>query len=149
MAFVCAPMLAAAALAFLFPAYDGLPDLADRVWRSFLIYWIFGALPPTVIVGIPLYLFLRSRVRPTLWACGASGAATISIPWAILTLRAMSAMEEESDGRRYYILHGNVTLLGWQRLAESLIEISLLGFVTGVIFWLIAAAKMPRQTPPT
>lgn len=126
------------------PAYEGLPDWSDRVLRSFLIYWLIGAMPPTVVFGIPLFLILRTRVRPTMWSCGASGALVTAVPWTILTLLAMFATSEESYGPDVTIQRGQVTLLGWQYFAQGFGGVALLGFVTGAIFWAIAAAPLGR-----
>ena len=60
---------------------------------------LLGAGPVTVLLGIPLYLLLRRRVRPTPLVCGAFGALLGVVPavfwgfaldWWVTTLAAFA-----------------------------------------------------------
>jgi len=55
-AFVCAPLASALAFACFEPLYAGLPNYIDRVFRTFLWYFLIGGLPTAAAVGVPTYL---------------------------------------------------------------------------------------------
>ena len=148
MAFVCAPTITAIGLACIGPLDAGLPDWGDRVWRTFLLFWIVGALPLTVVFGIPLYFVLRSRVLPTIWYCSAAGAAVLVFPWVLLTLWTFTFLSEEEAGGHVLVLNGYRTFWGWLYLLQSLGEVALVGGIAGAIFWVIAAAGILRREQP-
>src|SRR5215218_2155167 len=74
LAFVLTPLLISFVAACAYPLYAGLPTYWDRVLRSWPIYILFGALPATLIFGIPAFLLLRKLLRISLVSCAAVGA---------------------------------------------------------------------------
>lgn len=138
-AFAGAPFAAALLLACVQPAYDGLPSMVDRILRTFLLYLIIGACPPTVLVGLPAYLVLRKRLRPTALNCGLVGAAVASLPWLFLAI-VLPGPDYAFDGGHVTVEHGQKTLWGWLDLLTAMGWLALLGAFAGLIFWVIAAA---------
>jgi len=141
LAFFAAPTISAAGLAYIAPLYAGLPDWSVRVWQTFVFYWFIGSLPLTIVFGIPLYLILQMRVRLSIWSCSAAGAAVLVLPWSMITLLTMTAMEEEEYGGRILVIQGHRTIAGWLYLFQSLCEVSLIGLIAGAIFWVIVAVS--------
>jgi hypothetical protein len=146
-AFAGAPLAAAFLLACIQPAYDGLPSLADRVFRTFIIYLFIGACPPTVLVGLPTYLILRKRLRPTPLNCALAGAGVASLPWLLLVV-ALPGADYAFDGGHITVEHGQKTLWGWLDLGTASGALALLGAFAGLVFWVIAAAGR-RDSPKT
>src|SRR5580658_5529325 len=118
-AFAGAPLAAALILACIQPAYDGLPSPADRIFRTFLLYLIIGAIPPTVLVGIPVYLVLRKRLRPTPLNCALAGAVVASLPWLILAV-VLPGADYASIGRHVTVEHGQRTVWWWLDLGAAM-----------------------------
>jgi hypothetical protein len=138
-AFAGAPVAAALALACVLPAYDGLPNLLDRIFRTFLLYLIIGACPPAVLVGLPTYLVLRRRLRPTPLNCAFAGAAEASLPWLLLAI-ILPGADYSFDGGHITVEHGQKTVWGWLGLGAASGWLALLGAFAGLVFWVIAAA---------
>jgi hypothetical protein len=121
------------------PAYGGLPNIADRVYRTFLIYLFIGAWPPTILVGAPTYLVLRNRLRPTTLNCVLAGAVVASLPWLLLAV-VLPGADYSYDGGHVTVEHGQKTLWGWLDLATATGSLALVGAFAGFVFWVIAAA---------
>jgi hypothetical protein len=145
-AFTGAPVAAALLLACAQPAFDGLPNIVDRIVRTFAMYLVFGACPPTVLVGLPTYLTLRKRLRPTPLNCAFVGAAVASLPWLLLVV--LPGADYVFDGGHITVDHGQRTLWGWLDLGAAFGALALLGGFAGLVFWVIAAAGS-RRTPKT
>lgn len=79
LAFIAAPAASSAVSACVFQSDFGA-SWAARFLSAFLPIFLLGALPMTVVIGIPLFLVLRVLVRPTILACGITGAAVIGLP---------------------------------------------------------------------
>ena len=137
-AFIITPLLAAFALACVHPEYAGLPSLADRIFRTTIIYALFGGYPAALVFGLPAFLFLRDRVRASAFNCAATGAVVASLPWLLLGLIS-NPNYAYSNG---HVTHQNgaKTWWGWVELFVFVGEIAALGAVAGVVFWIIAAA---------
>jgi hypothetical protein len=117
--------------------------MVDRIVRSFVMYLIFGACPPTVLVGLPTYLVLRKRLRPTPLNCALAGSAVASLPWLLLDV-ILPGADYAFDGGHVTVEHGQKTLWGWLDLAMASGSFALLGAFAGVVFWVIAAGGWKR-----
>lgn len=137
-AFFIVPGVAALVMAILMPAYDGISDPLERIWRSALVFAVVGAYPATVILGVPAFFILRQRFEATLLNCSLTGAVVAALPWLILSL--LSPLDSASIGGRATILHGSLTPYGWLTNLTSIGQIALFGAAGGMLFWLIAAA---------
>lgn len=138
LAFAVAPSVAALSYACLIPLYAGLPDLADRVWRTFLLYLLFGAYPSALLLGIPAFFILKNYLDPKPLNCALVGAGIASIPWLLIGLRS-SPHYAYSNG---HVTHDNgmITIWGLLDLATFVALIAALGFLAGLVFWAVAAA---------
>ncbi len=140
LAFLLAPAAAALAYACLLPLYGGLPDLADRVWRTFLLYLLLGGYPATVVLGLPAFFALKSRLYPTPLSCGLVGAIIAAVPWLLLGLLS-SPNYAYSNG---HVTHenGSITLAGLLDLGAFGAQLAALGFFAGLVFWFVAAFRV-------
>ena len=147
LAFIVTPGLASLGLACAMPLYAGLPDLWDRIVRTALMYAMFGAYPPTIVLGLPLYLALKERLRPTLLNCAWAGAVTAALPPLLLGLIANPTYAY--SGGHVTHDHGMRTLWGWLDLGTGVGWMALIGTLTGVAFWLVAlCGTRPSRSPP-
>lgn len=126
------------AFAALNPMYEGLPSLSDRILRTFPAVAIVGGYGPTLIFGLPAFLYLRRVTRPRFRIFTLAGAAVAALPWALMSL--LPAAQEASIDGRATVTHGHVTLFGLKEAAKLVSEVGLFGAIGGATFWLIAAA---------
>ena len=146
LAFIVVPGASALAMAIQQPFYAGLPDFWDRVFRTALINAVVGAYPAALALGVPAYLLLRKRLRPTVLNCAAVGAMIAALPWLLLGL-LFSPDHAYSNG---HVAHqnGHITLWGLFDLSVVTGWIGLLGAGSGVLFWLITVPGAHGQTDP-
>jgi hypothetical protein len=122
-AFVTAPTAAALALAWVVPLYGVMPDHAQPVIGSAVLY-AFGAYATTLVFGLPTFLALRRRLRPTLIRCILVGVAVAAAPWLLLAL---------------------FTPRGDAAITDFVARIAAVGAVGGAVFWLLALACPPPR----
>src|SRR5258708_1354990 len=127
LAFAGAPSSATALFAIVASIGQGGPDL---VWSVFIVDFLGGALPLTPVVGIPLFLILRKRVRLTFWASSLAGVAVLYLLLSVFLLFSLASKDAPGGG------------LGWLEIVEILGDAAGLGLVAGFVFWLIAAAGL-------
>jgi len=125
------------------PLYAGLPDYLDRVLRTWPFYYFLGALLPALVFGVPAFMLLRKLLRLSAVNCVLVGAIVAALPWFLLGLLAGGG--EASTGGRATITDGHYTAFGWLEFGAFLGMMALAGAVGGMIFWLIAAARLPRR----
>ena len=93
--------------------------------EAFFIMAALYAYPVGLILGLPVLLTLKDRVRPRLWLIVLLSAGVAAFPWLIATL---------------FLGDGNPE--PWL----GLLAISLpLGAIGGMFFWLFAVARSPVQ----
>ena len=137
-AFIIVPGVAALFMAMVMPAYAGLTDPVERVWRSAWAFGLFGAYPATIVLGLPACFMFRRHFSPSLINCSLAGAFVAAIPWAVIVLLS-SADQADIDGRPT-VINGSKTAFGWLMDAQFLGQIALFGVLGGALFWAIAAA---------
>jgi hypothetical protein len=137
-AFLIVPGATALLMAMLMPTYDGISDPLERIWRSALAFAVFGAYPPTVILGLPAFFMLRRHFDAKLVNCALTGAVVAALPWFLLS--TLSLPDTASIDGRATVINGSLTAYGWITNLTYVGEIALLGAAGGVLFWLIAAA---------
>jgi hypothetical protein len=137
-AFIVAPLIAAATMACYEPLYDGLPSEAERIFKTWMVFCLFGAFPATILAGVPTFLFLRSRVRPTALNCTLAGGFVAAAPSLVLSI--LSVPDAAIEDGHVTVRHGHLTLWGWLLRAEFIGEIAAFGLLGGLVFWFIAAA---------
>ncbi|ODP38407.1 hypothetical protein [Sphingomonas turrisvirgatae] len=138
LAFVVVPGAAALLMAIVMPAYEGITDPLERIWRSAVAFAVFGAYPPAFIIGLPAFFMLRRHVDATIINCAATGAVVAALPWLVLAL--LSRPDNASIGGRSTVINGSLTAYGWLMNFYYVGQIALLGTIAGALFWFIAAA---------
>ena len=139
LAFVLAPGAAALLMAIAMPAYDGLPDWSERVWRTAEIYGVLEAYPTAIVFGGPAYFMLRRHFAARPSVCALVGFVIAALPWALLVLGGSSASEASVNGRAT-VINGHTTAYGWLQNVEFVLTIGLFGAIGGLVFWAVAAA---------
>jgi hypothetical protein len=133
-------------MAIAMPAYDGLPNWSERVWRTAEIYGVVGAYPTAVVIGIPAYFLLRRHFAARPLACALVGSVIAALPWALLVLAGSSASEASVNGRAT-VISGHTTAYGWLQNAEFVLTIGVFGAIGGLVFWAVAAAAHRSVQP--
>lgn len=142
-ALIVVPLIASFAYAVYSPAYQGLPDMMERVVRTTEVVAVIGAYPPTLVLGIPLLLYFWGRVGPSLANCVMAGAFVATFPWICLVVFSGPDQAYTDDHITYQ--NGMMTWWGFLETAELLAEIAVFGIAAGGLFWLVAAASVKRQ----
>ncbi len=137
-AFLIVPGAAALLMAILMPAYDGITDPLEKIWRSALAFAVFGAYPMTIILGLPTFFILRRHFDAKLVNCSLAGAAVAALPWFVLS--TLSLPDSASIGGRATVIDGSLTTYGWVTNLTFVGQLALHGAAGGALFWLIAAA---------
>lgn len=148
LAFILAPGCAALLLAITTPAYEGLSDWSERVWRTAVAFSVFGAYPAAIVLGLPGYFMLRRHLSARPIACAITGFVVAALPWAFLFLAGPGA-SDASIGERATVINGHTTAYGWLNHAGFVLTIGLIGAVGGFVFWAIAAAGHRVELTPS
>jgi hypothetical protein len=151
-AFLIAPFSSSLLLACWEPLYQGLP-MTERITSTTETYYIFYALPVALILGIPVFSFLRHRVQANWLNGGIAGGGIAVMPLIIFILPCMMCPGTNSYaqvGHHVVEINGHTTLWGWWNGLCSAAQIWAIGFAGGLTFWLVAAAKWscPFHTKP-
>lgn len=125
-AFAAAPAAGALVIALIMAAMTG--SLTAGLGMAAFGLLLVGY-PAALVLGLPAWLFLRRRVRPTPLRCAAAGAAIAGLP--LLVIMGVTMLAEGASTRDL----GNLLLPLGAALA---------GAVGGVVFW-VAAAWSPRR----
>jgi hypothetical protein len=129
--FLAGPATACLLFASLSPLYEGLP-LGERIARTALTA-AFVVYPITLLIGVPTYLALKARVRPSAMNCVLAGAGVAALPW--LAFSFLATPDEASTDGVVTAHHHLLTVAGWLELLPFVGGIALLGAVAGVVFW--------------
>ncbi|MBH0239804.1 hypothetical protein [Methylobrevis albus] len=143
-AFLFAPLFAALAIGWMQPMFFGMPSITERVLRSTFFYATFGAYPPAIALGVPIFLILRKRTRTSIGNCAAFGAIIAVTPWVLLDLMLENAGSSSMGGHATTI-DGVRTIWGWLYFLRFLLDVAAFGALGGLAFWVIAAAGIGRS----
>ena len=130
--FTVGPGVAVLAFACASPLYMGLSSLGERIiltaeTTAFVVY------PITLVFGVPTYLCLRRRLRPSVLNCALAGAGVSAFPWLLLSLLAIPD-EASTDG--VVTAHNHMlTLAGWLEDGKMVGFMAGLGAIAGLTFW--------------
>lgn len=147
LAFIVVPGAAALLMAILQPLYAGLSSYWDRVFGTALVYAVVGAYPAAIVLGVPAYLLVRNRLRPTIINCAMVGAIVASLPWLVLAL--ISSPDYASYGDSVTYENGRITVAGLFHLFIEMGQICIFGAGAGVLFWLITVPVACWKLSPT
>lgn len=91
-----------------------------------------------LILGIPVYLFLRSHHRTAFWIAPIVGLVIGAITWLVFSVLFALSLGEGISGMRLALTDPNISKgIAWPG--------GVLGAVVGALFWLIA--RPDRQRP--
>ena len=99
---------------------------------------VYFGYPATLVLGVPAYLLLRRRVRPTLPTVVLVGGLVAATPWLVLMLLNENAAQ--------------ATWRGFLEHLKFLFFVFGLGAVGGLTFWIAVVCKEPRlagKEPPS
>jgi hypothetical protein len=131
------PSLLRLALAFvLAPAIPSFVCAMLNGPRAFFVI-LSVAYACAVVLGLPAYAILRSRVRPTALNSMIAGGFVATVPWMLLIL-ANGNPDSASTGGHATVIDGVTTWHGHVETALAIGEIFLLGALGGLTFWLAA-----------
>jgi hypothetical protein len=94
------------------------------------------ALAHVFILGLPLFLFLRSRMQVGLGTCAIGGFLVGAIPFGAMTLLAMFGLQSALTGGKATVVDGIPTLAGWIEWLWNSGSVGLFGIAGGLAFWL-------------
>ena len=134
MAFVLAPAIAPL-IVIVYMIDQEVPPAAVAI-ASFIASCV--AYAGSLIVGIPLYLFLRARKWTYLWVAAALGYLVGVIAWT--TLFAILSFDDTLSSLQELLRNG-------KGLSDLIWPGGPLGFAVGVIMWLIARPDLDRAPP--
>jgi hypothetical protein len=140
------PLLASALLAALAATLSSIiPTLGqiEEPWNIVVVSQILGILRTTFIValahafilGIPLFLVLRSTRPVGAITCALGGFLVGSVPFGALALTSMFGLQSASTGGKATVVNGVPTLAGLIEFAYGVGSIGLLGLAGGLTFW--------------
>lgn len=137
----------AATLSFIIPTLGQI----EEPWNIVVVSEALGILKTTFIValahafilGIPLFLFLRSTRPIGAITCALGGFLVGSVPFGALALTSMFGLQSASSGGKATVVNGVPTLAGWIEFAYGVGFFGLLGLAGGLTFW--AAMRVSNQ----
>jgi hypothetical protein len=100
-----------------------------------------AALAHALILGIPLFLVLRSRKQVGGITCALGGFLVGAVPFGALALMSMVGLQNASTGGKPTVVNGVPTLAGWIEYAHAFGSIGLIGLAGGLIFWVAMHAS--------
>lgn len=130
--FVLAPLVAA--LAFSLIHLDVRLGELDAI----LLVLIYGALPATVIFGIPAFVLLYRSVQPHPVTIAATGGIVAVLPWLFLMLSPTSRATHAELGNCVTVENGQTTWCGFVSNMQLLSIIFIYGAFGGLVFWFCA-----------
>jgi hypothetical protein len=128
--FVLAPLVAA--LAFSLIHLDVHLGELDAI----LLVLIYGALPATIIFGIPVFVLLYRSVQPHIVTIAVIGGVVAVLPW--LLLMQVPGAEHAELGDCVTIENGRTTWCGFLSNMKLLSVIFIYGAFGGLVFWFCA-----------
>lgn len=139
-----AAILIAAFVATLLATCSALAEF-DEPWTIVVVSEVirtarlifFVALAHALLLGLPLFLFLRSRIRVGLVVCLIGRFLVGAAPLALFGLLAMSGVHQASTGETPTIVNGIPTFAGLLELAHLAGLFGAFGLAAGFTFWFI------------
>jgi hypothetical protein len=93
------------------------------------------ALAHTLLLGVPLFVFMRSIGRVGIVYCALGGFIVGAAPFAVLTLISTFQLDNASTGGVATVVNGVPTLAGWIEYFQNVGLIGLFGLAGGLTFW--------------
>ena len=142
--FLLAPLVPAAAWAF---ALSGLSfDWTSIMGAAAFLYFVaVPAYATAALIGVPVYLLLRRRLRPRLATVAALGGLIALAPWLVLYLvSGPLPVDYARIGSCITVVDGVRTWCGYLEYVKLFGFLFLLGALGGLTFWLAAIWRDDR-----
>ncbi len=143
-AFIIAPLAPSAAVATL-TLFDGVPNGGYLQWV--VLFALIGGYPATLVLGLPAYFVLRSRLAPRFGHVALAGGLVAVAPWLLLMLFAPTP-DLVVRGEHILAQDGVKTVWGWLDGLRLVGWIFLLGLFGGAAFWFAAVWRPPSRSAP-
>jgi len=150
-----AMLLAATAVALLLTILAA--NEIEDAWNIVVVSELFGLLRLTflltlahaVALGLPLFIFLRSKSWTGIIACALGGFIIGAAGPVVLGLSGIFGNSSYNawSGGKATVVNGAPTLAGWLEYAQNAGFVGLIGVGGGLTFWLIM--RLAGQIPPT
>jgi hypothetical protein len=101
------------------------------------------SLAHALLLGLPLFLLVRSRRSVGVVICSLGGFVVGAVPFGVLDLISMSALQSASTLGKPTVVNGVPTVAGWIEYAYTVGSTGLIGLAAGVAFW--AAMRLSGQ----
>jgi hypothetical protein len=112
---------------------------------------LIGGFPAALVLGVPVYLLLRRRLRPKLPVVVFFGGLIAAMPWLAI-MGVMKNPTSAAIGTCQTVLDGQTTWCGYLVGLKFLSLIFGFGAVGGLTFWIAVVWKDPRlagKEPPS
>jgi hypothetical protein len=93
------------------------------------------ALAHALVLGLPLFLLLRSMSQFGVVTCALGGFLVGAVPLGVLALISMTGLQSASSGGRSTVINGVPTLAGWIEYVQGVGFVGLFGMAGGLTFW--------------
>lgn len=93
------------------------------------------AVAHALVLGLPLFLLVRSMRRVGAATCALGGFLIGAVPFGVLTLISMIGLQSASTGGKPTVTNGVPTLIGWIEYAYAVGSTGLFGAAGGLTFW--------------
>lgn len=144
-AFLVAPLVPSAAAATV-TLVDGLENGGYLQWLVLIV--LVGGYPSALILGLPGFLILRSRLGLRFIHVTIAGGIIAAVPWLLLGLFGPNP-EMATSGEHVSVVGGAKTIFGWLEWMRLVSVTFLLGLVGGAAFWFVAMWRPPSSSGRT
>lgn len=93
-----------------------------------------AVLAHALILGLPLFLILRSTRRVGITSCAVGGFLVGAVPLGVLTLTSMIGLQSASTDGKPTVINGVPTLAGWIEYVQGVGFFGLVGIAGGLAF---------------
>jgi hypothetical protein len=106
------------------------------------------ALAHALILGLPLFFFLRSTNRLGFVSCALAGFLVGAVPVSVLDLISMFGLQSASTAGKPTVVNGVPTLAGWIEYAYAVGFTGSIGLAGGLTFWVALRTSGRLARPP-
>ena len=152
LAFVAAVLVPAFAVTawYLYDQFQAFGSSDSFIWvrsRGFLALCVSSSAAHVVALGLPAYLYLRTRGALHGWWTVCVGVVLGAIPVAVFAwpLRDAHPGNSSSYDGVPMMIDGRVTLAGWAQYAAGVSFMGACGAAAAVTFWLVVLKKWPSR----
>lgn len=142
---------AVAMLVIVIPTVANVEEAWNIVAVSQFLVWarstFFTSLAHALVLGLPLFLLLRSKNHLNFLASALAGFLIAAVPFGIKVLTFMFGVQNARSGGTPIVVEGVPTLAGWIEYGQAVGVSGLPGLAGGLTFW--AVMWLTSQTAGT